>query len=79
MKGLHICPIGWGSKGVSHEGSVPSCFLLHWRWSWQLVDREGLAIGLRPRSKGSSSYNVLGSRNVVRPNVSCAQVHELLW
>ena len=71
MKGLRICPVGRGSKGASHEGSVPSCFLLHWRWSWQLVDREGLAIGLRLSSKGSGSCNVLGSRNVVGPNVSC--------
>ena len=47
MKGLRICPVEQGSKGASHEGSVPSCFLLHWRWSWQLADREGLAIGLR--------------------------------
>ena len=38
---------------------------------WQLVDREGLAIGLKLSSKGSGSCNVLGSRNVVGPNVSC--------
>ena len=71
MKGLRIYHVGRGSKGASHEGSVPSCFLLHWRWSWQLVDREGLAIGLRLSSKGSGSCNVLGSRNVVGLNVSC--------
>ena len=71
MKGLRTCPVGWGSKGASHEGSVPSCFLLHLRWSWQLVDREDLAIGLKLGSKGGSTWNVLGSRNVVGPNVSC--------
>ena len=35
------------------------------------MDREGLAIGLRLKSKGGGSYNVLGSRNVLGPNVSC--------
>ena len=68
---LSISPVGRGNKCASHEGSVPSCFLLHWRWSWQLVDREGLTIGLRLRSKGGSSCNVLGSCNVVGLNVSC--------
>ena len=61
---LHINPIGRGSKCASHEGSVPNRFLLHWRWSWQLVDREGLAIGLRLRNKGGGCYNVLGNRSV---------------
>ena len=32
--GLCIGPVGRGSKGVSHEGSVSGCFLLHCRWSW---------------------------------------------
>ena len=32
---------------------------------------EGLAIGLKLKSKGIGSYNVLGSNNVVGPNVSC--------
>ena len=31
----------------------------------KLVDRKGLAIGLRLRSKGVGSCNVLGSSNVV--------------
>ena len=35
------------------------------------MDREGLAIGLRLRSKGVSSCNVLGSGNVVGPTMSC--------
>ena len=35
------------------------------------MDREGLAIGLRLRSKGVGGCNVLGSSNVVGPNVSC--------
>ena len=37
------------------------------------MDREGLAIGLRLGSKGGGSCNVLGSRNVVGPNVSCRE------
>ena len=35
------------------------------------MDREGLAIGLRLRSKGVGGCNVLGSSNVVGSNVSC--------
>ena len=74
MKGLHICPVERGSKGVSHEANVanwvPSSLA---RWSWQLVDREGLPIGLTLRSKGSSSCNVLGSTNIVGQNVNCCR------
>ena len=33
------------------------------------MDREGLAIGLRPGGKGGGSYNVLGSSGVVGQNV----------
>ena len=68
---LRISPVGQVSKCASLEGSVPSCFLLHWRWSWQLVDGEAFAIDLRLISKGGGSCNVLCSRNVVGPNVSC--------
>ena len=66
-----IVGLRMGSIGASHEGSVASGFLLRCRWSWQLVDREVLAIGLRFRSKGVSSCNVLGSSNAVGLNVSC--------
>ena len=71
MAGLRIDPIGWGNKDALHEGNVASKFLLHCRWSWQLVDREGLPIGLTLRSKGGSSWNVSGSTNIVGQNVCC--------
>ena len=69
--GLRIGPIGWGSKGSSHEGSVRGYLLLHCKWSWQLVDRQGFPIGLTIRSEGSSCCNVLGNTNIVGKNVSC--------
>ena len=69
--GLRISPIGRGSKGASHEGNVADGFLLHCRWSWQLVDREGFPTGLTYRSKGGSYCNVLGNTNTVGQNVSC--------
>ena len=59
------------SKAASHEDNVACGFLLHCRWSWQLVNREGLPIGLILRSKGGNSCNVLGSTNIVGQNVSC--------
>ena len=69
MVGLLIGPVGWGNEGASHEGNIASGFLLHYKWIWQLVDREGLPIGLTLRSKGSNSCNVLGSTNIVGQNV----------
>ena len=71
MVGLCIKPVGWGNKDVSQEANVASGFLLHYRWSWQLVDREGLPIGLTLRSKRSSCCSVLGSTNIVGQNLSC--------
>ena len=71
MVGLRIDPIGRGSNGALHECNIAGGFLLHYRWSWELVDREGLPIGLTLRSKGDNSYNVLGSISVMEQNVSC--------
>ena len=33
MIGLRIISIGWGNKGLSHEGNVVDQFLIHYRWS----------------------------------------------
>ena len=71
MIGLQIGPIGRCTKGALNEGNAVGGFLFHCNWSWQLVDREGLAIGLTLRSKGGGNCNVLGSTNVVGQNVSC--------
>ena len=71
MVGLHIRSVGWDRKGALHDDIVASGFLLHYRWIWQLVDLDGLAIGLTLRSKGGGSCNVLGSSNVVGYSVTC--------
>ena len=66
---LHISPVEGSSKGASHEASVAEGFLLYWRWIWQLVDRKGLAIGLKLGGKGGCGCNVLGSSEVRGQNM----------
>ena len=73
MVRFRIGPVGQGSKGASHESNVAGGFLLYCRWSWQFVDREGLATGLTLRIKGGGGCNVLESSNVLGQNVSCCE------
>ena len=69
MVGCCIRTIGGGCKGAPHEGCIADGFRLDNWGSWQLVHREGLAIGLTLHSKGSSSSNVLRRLDVVGQNV----------